>query len=85
MFQCGAGSVRITRNMRPQKGYNLKRYQKEVVNISTAGDFKPTVRIVLKQTHVTNKPWAICRFQKNVLENHHKWPKDTKFEIEEVE
>lgn len=84
MFQCGAGSVRVTRSMTAQKSFNLKRYQREVTNISTAGDFRPVVRNICQQTHVTNKPYAICKFQKNVLENFHKWPKDTYFEIEPV-
>lgn len=45
---------------------------------------KPVVRAICKQTHVFNKPYAICKFQKNVLENFNKWPVGTWFEIEEV-
>lgn len=70
--------------MNDLKGYNLKRYEQQTENISADGDFKPhTVQRCL-QTHVTNKSYAICKFQKNVLENFNKWPRGTYFAIEEV-
>lgn len=57
---------------------NLKRYQPAV------GYSEDNKVYICVQTHVFNKPWAICKFQKNVLENFVSWPPKTFFKIERV-
>lgn len=71
--------------MYQQKSYSLNRYQRVTELTSSGGDFGPKVTDRHMQQHVTNKPYPICRFQKNVLENFQKWPPGTYFKIDEVE
>lgn len=83
--KCLLGTTQVKSPLVLEKKYNLKRYQKELIN-----EFTPTATIVkirdtLKQTHVANKTYAVCKFQKNILENFHKWVGGTYFIIESVE
>lgn len=66
------------------KKYSLKRYQQITEMVSNANGIGPKVLQRCQQTHVANKAYSICKFQKNILENFQKWPKDTYFTIEEV-
>lgn len=70
--------------MSQQKNYSLNRYQRVTELVSSGGDFKPKVVNRHMQQHVTNKPYAICKFQKNILENFQKWLPGTYFSIDEV-
>lgn len=65
--------------------FNLNRYQSVADNISDADGFNLKIVQRHMQKHVSNKPYSICRFQKNILENFQKWPPKTYFKIEEVE
>lgn len=70
--------------MKSNGAYNLYRYEQTTEMVSDVNGIVPKIMQRCVQTHVTNKPYAICKFQKNILENFHKWPKGTYFTIEEV-
>lgn len=57
---------------------NLCRYQ------PAPGYSEANPKYVKVQTHLYNRPWAICKAVKNSLENMATWPPKTYFTIELV-